>query len=114
MNYTAFTRLLYFLIGAVFVLMLSMLLISVLSTQPLKEEKRFLAGLFCAAMACFFFVNASCGIKHQKMWARGSPATLENEGRWFYGFHIPANLLFGAALAYFAVQTWRGIIGVGF
>lgn len=74
--------------------------------------KRVLTGIFCAAMAGFFFANAACGIQHKKMWARGSPATFENEGRWFYWFHIPANFAFGLALCTFAILAWTGFMKI--
>jgi hypothetical protein len=114
MSYRGFTRLLYSLMGGGFLLLLGLLLTSVLSVQALKAEKRFLAGLFCAIFACLFITNATCGIKHKKMLARGSPATFESDGRSLYWFHIPMNFLLGAMLAYTAIQTWRGIMKVDF
>ncbi|RXK55635.1 hypothetical protein ESB00_07035 [Oleiharenicola lentus] len=114
MSHDAFTRLRYSLIGGAFGLMLSLLLISVLSSQPLIGLKKVLTGIFCAAMAGFFFANASCGVQHKRMWARGSPVTVENSGRGFYWFHLPMNFVFGIALSTFAILAWTGFIKIGF
>jgi hypothetical protein len=114
MSYRAYTRLLYSLIGTVCLISLTLLLISVLASEPLREVKKFLAGLSCAIFSTFFLTNAVCGMKHKRMLARGSPATAQDDGRWFYWFHIPMNIVLGASLFYFAIQIWRGVIHVDF
>jgi len=114
MSHEAFTRLRYALLGSAFVLMLSLLLISVLISQPLTELKKVLTGLLCAAMAGFFFANGACGIRHKKMWARGSQVSVQNSGRGFYWFHLPMNFAFGIAVSAFAILEWVGFMKVGF
>lgn len=113
MSHESYTRLRYSLIGSVFLLLLAMLLISVLSTQPLMLLNKILTGLFCLAMASYFLANAACGIQHEKMWARGSPVTAQNSGRAFYWFHLPMNISFGIILGSFAVLAWTGLMKTG-
>lgn len=113
MSFRSYTRLFFTLLGLMLALLVTTAIAAYLtpygSVGP--KSKFAVASMVCGASA--FAVNAACGIKHRKVWARGG---LAQEGDptdpgWF-GYYIWSNVIIAALCLLVAVRVWSGAIPV--